>query len=203
MKIFILRHEDRTMDATFFSPLTSDGLENSIKLIEYLKQHKIDCIFSSPFIRTLQTIHPYAKTHNLKINIDHSLAEIQHPHIIPVKSYTINLPTYIAEQFNYNPNYMSTMNPQDHVYPETDKHVAERVKKFMKKLISEMLETDHNIIIVTHQVVCNIILQMATKKMDNIKIEPMFNYPRGGLTKVFDKDHFVFEPINWKFTAAV
>ena len=34
MKIFILRHEDRTMDGTFFSPLTQDGLDKSIKLIE-------------------------------------------------------------------------------------------------------------------------------------------------------------------------
>ena len=34
MKIFILRHEDRTQDATFFSPLTSTGLEKSELLVE-------------------------------------------------------------------------------------------------------------------------------------------------------------------------
>ena len=33
MKIYILRHEDRTMDCTFFSPLTQKGLENAIDLI--------------------------------------------------------------------------------------------------------------------------------------------------------------------------
>ena len=69
MKIYILRHEDRTMDGTFFSPLTQDGLDNSIKLIDVLNKCKIDTIYSSPFIRTLQTVLPYAKSRNLKINL--------------------------------------------------------------------------------------------------------------------------------------
>jgi 2,3-bisphosphoglycerate-dependent phosphoglycerate mutase len=89
MKIYILRHEDRTMDGTFFSPLTQDGLDNAVKLIELLNKYNIDCIYSSPFIRTLQTVYPYAKSKGLKINADHSLSEIQHPHIIPVKSFQI------------------------------------------------------------------------------------------------------------------
>ena len=37
MKIFILRHEDRTQDATFF-PLTSTGLERSEILVRYFKK---------------------------------------------------------------------------------------------------------------------------------------------------------------------
>ena len=31
MKIFILRHEERTIDATFFSPLTENGLIAGMK----------------------------------------------------------------------------------------------------------------------------------------------------------------------------
>lgn len=198
MKIYILRHEDRTMDATFFAPLTQDGLNNSIKLINILDKENIDCVFCSPFIRTLQTIYPYTKYKKLKINIDHSLAEIQHPHIIPVKSYTINLPTYIAEQFNYNPNYVSMMNPNDHIYPEVDKNVHDRVKIFISKVVEDMMESKHNVVIVTHQIVCNIILQMATKKK-GMTFETTFNYPRGALTKIFDENSFTFAPINWKY----
>ena len=37
MKIYILRHEDRTQDCTFFSPLTEFGLRNAKKLINVLK----------------------------------------------------------------------------------------------------------------------------------------------------------------------
>ena len=61
MKIYLLRHEDRTQDATFFSPLTKQGLENSVKLIKDLEKSNINIVYSSPFIRTLQTIHPYVK----------------------------------------------------------------------------------------------------------------------------------------------
>ena len=66
MKLYILRHEDRTMDLTFFSPLTKNGLEKSIDLINYLEKEKINLIYSSPYIRTLQTIYPYSKIYNLK-----------------------------------------------------------------------------------------------------------------------------------------
>jgi broad specificity phosphatase PhoE len=199
MKIYILRHEDRTMDGTFFSPLTQDGLENSIKLIEILNTHKIDTIYSSPFIRTLQTVLPYAKSKKLKINLEHSLSEIQHPHLIPVKSYQINLPQYIAEQFNYNPNYTSYLDPAYHIYPEDEKCVAARVKKFISKLVKEMADKNNNILIVTHQIVCNCLLKIATKKTGSINIECSYNYPKGGLTKIFDTEEWIFEPINWKF----
>jgi broad specificity phosphatase PhoE len=199
MKIFILRHEDRTMDGTFFSPLTQDGLENSIKLIDLLNKCNIDYIYSSPFIRTLQTIYPYSKSKGIKINPDHSLSEIQHPHIIPVKSYQINLPLYIAEQFNCNTSYTSILDPLYHMYPEDDKNVHNRVKNFITRLVSEKIETKYNIIIVTHQVVCNSLLKLSTKKIKDIKIDSAYNYPRGGLTKIFDTNEWLFQPLNWKY----
>jgi broad specificity phosphatase PhoE len=199
MKIYILRHEDRTMDGTFFSPLTQDGLDNSVKLNKILNDCKIDTIYSSPFIRTLQTVLPYTKHKKLKINLEHSLAEIQHPHLIPVKSYQINLPLYIAEQFEYNPNYTSYLDPSNHVYPEDEKCVASRVKKFVSKMVKEKADRNDTILLVTHQIVCNCLLKIATKQNKEITIDCSYNYPRGGLTKIFDTDEWVFEPINWKF----
>ena len=164
MKLYILRHEDRTMDATLFSPLTENGLHASIKLIEILNGQEIDYIYSSPFIRTLQTIHPYTKFKKLKINIEHSLSEIQHPHIIPEKSFTISLPKYIAKSFNYNKKYTSLLNPINHNYPEDEESVNIRVKAFISKIMNEHLDTKYNIILVTHQIICNAILKIATKK---------------------------------------
>lgn len=199
MKIFILRHEDRTMDGTFFSPLTQEGLDNSIKLIEILNKCNIDVIYSSPFIRTLQTVLPYSKSKGIKINLEHSLSEIQHPHLIPIKSYQINLPVYIAEQFNYNPMYTSYLDPTYHKYPEDEKNVCNRVKKFITKLITETVESKHNVLIVSHQIICNCLLKLATKKIKGINIESTYNYPKGGVTKIFDTDEWGFEPINWKF----
>jgi broad specificity phosphatase PhoE len=198
MEIFILRHEDRTMDASFFSPLTREGLDNSVKLIELLSKYKINKIYSSPFIRTLQTIHPYAKSIDKKINLEYSLSEIQHPQIIPSRSYKISLPEYIAESFNCNPKYVSLFNPNDHIYPEDESIVEKRVKNFIKKLINDNINSTNRIILVTHQVVCNIILKLITKH-NNIKIETTYNYARGGLTRVFMVDKWVCEPLNWVY----
>ena len=95
MIIYLLRHEDRTQDCTFFSPLTKKGLENSIILKDKLKELDINVIYSSPFIRTLQTIYPYSISSGNKINIDYSLAEIQLPDLIPPNSYKVKLPKYL------------------------------------------------------------------------------------------------------------
>jgi broad specificity phosphatase PhoE len=197
MKIFILRHEDRTQDATFFSPLTSSGLEKSEKLTDILIKHKINKIYSSPFIRTLQTINPYSDKYNIKVNLEYSLSEIQHPHIIPEKSYQVRLPEYIAEKFNSNPKYKSLLDPIDHIYPENDKDVSSRVRHFLNILLTNKLEKNDNILLVTHQIVCNEILKIVTKDMENIQITSLFNYPRGGLTQIFNKDKWLFETLNW------
>ena len=89
MKLYILRHEDRTMDLTFFSPLTKTGLENSVELIKYLENEKINIIYSSPYIRTLQTIYPYTKKYNFKTRLEYSLGELYQEDNIPKKSYQI------------------------------------------------------------------------------------------------------------------
>jgi len=199
MKIYILRHEDRTMDASFFAPLTKEGLDNAIKIIKILKEHDINKIYSSPFIRTLQTIYPYAKDTNKKINLEYSLSEIQHPHIIPMKSYQVSLPQYIAESFNYNPKYSSVMDPIDHSYPEDEKSVEKRVKKFISRILNDQINSESNIIIVTHQIICNLILKIVNRNNRNIHIDVTYNYPRGALTKVFDTDKWIFKPINWQY----
>ena len=64
MRLYILRHEDRPEDCSFFTPLSEQGLINSNKLTTILEKCKINYIISSPFIRTLQTIVPYAKKKN-------------------------------------------------------------------------------------------------------------------------------------------
>lgn len=199
MKLYILRHEDRTQDATFFSPLTKDGLENSEKLIELLKELNINLIYSSPFIRTLQTIHPYAKYKNLKINIDYSLSELQHPDLIPPNSYQVTLPKYIAKDFNYNKIYESLMQPTQFKYPEDEQAMMKRVKKILTKILTNH-KGDENIIIVTHQGICNMILKIVGKAINNERLKKFkFKYSTGKVTKVFDTDKWVFKNINWDF----
>jgi broad specificity phosphatase PhoE len=134
MKIYILRHEDRTQDCSFFAPLTKSGLENSIKLVKYLEKEKIDTIYSSPFIRTLQTIYPYAKEHDIKINIEYGLSELHNEEIIPKKAVGISLPEYLAESFNYNSEYKTLIKPTDINYPEKNKDAQDRIKRVLRKI---------------------------------------------------------------------
>jgi broad specificity phosphatase PhoE len=188
MKIYLLRHEDRTQDCSFFSPLTQDGLENSVKLIDRLKECKINRIFCSPFIRTLQTIYPYSKESNTNINIEYGLEEINHGDIIAPKNAGVHLPEYLATSFNHNSEYKSFIRPDMIVYPEKECHVEKRIKRFLRNLIIEYGNIDDNIILVTHQCVCLEILKIA-KKND-------IDYIKGMLSLVFDTNNgWLFEKI--------
>lgn len=204
MKIYILRHEDRTMDCTFFSPLTEKGLKNSLELIDKLKGEKINMIFSSPFIRTLQTIYPYSEKYKIPINLEYSLVEFQHEDIIPKNSYMVRLPEYLAKDFNSNANYNTEFEPEDISYPEKIDDVKKRVKRFFSNLIRNHHDKEVNIIIVTHQLACNIMTQIAYgKRNKNTDSDSDYgldvNYPKGALTKIMENNEWTFETLNWTY----
>lgn len=196
MKIFILRHEDRTQDASFFAPLTKNGLENSKKLIEKLNELHITHIYSSPYIRTLQTIYPYVKSKEMKVKLEYALSEINDPELISKNTYGTYLPEYIGQSFLYDENYKSFIEPSGLKYPEIKTDVNTRIKNFLKILITNHYKTDDRILLVTHQVVCNTILNLINK---SIKIKEQIEiYPTGALSFVFDDTEWIFKPINWK-----
>jgi broad specificity phosphatase PhoE len=196
MKIFILRHEDRTQDASFFSPLTKNGLENSKKLINKCEDLDITYVYSSPYIRTLQTIYPYIKSKEKQIRLEYALSEINDPHLIPKNAHGIYLPEYLAQSFLYDENYKSVIQPNELKYPETEKDVEARIKNFLKILITNHYKTDDRILLVTHQVVCNNILNLVNKIFKNK--DKVNNYQTGAITLVFENNDWTFKPINWK-----
>ena len=198
MKIYLLRHEDRTMDLTFFSPLTKNGLENSNELIKYLEKEKINTIYSSPYIRTLQTIYPYSKKYNIKPKLDYSIVELYQEDNIPKKSYQITLPEYISESFNYDQEYNSLMLPSNVEFPESISDFSKRIKKFLKNLIRYNYNSDKNIILVTHQGVIDMILNSISKKNKEVKDNfTDVKYPKGGLTQIFENNEWNVKKINW------
>jgi len=195
MKIYILRHEDRTQDCSFFSPLTETGLNNSIKLIDYLKKENINKIYCSPFIRTLQTIYPYSKTNDIHINLEYGLSELHHQDLIPKKALGILLPKYLAKAFNCNLDYKTVIKSTDIVYPETNNDVGKRLKRFLQNLIIENINSYENIVIVSHQSVCCEILKIVNK---NNKIDESLitTYDKGKLSLVFDTFEWKYKRIN-------
>ena len=199
MKIYILRHEDRTHDCTFFSPLTELGLHNSKKLITLLKENDINLIFSSPFIRTLQTINPYLKNYNLTVNLEYGLSEIQHPDIIPPKSVGIELPLYLAKHYNYNPKYVSYIKHNELNYPENTKGLQNRTIKMIRYIIKEYHATELNILLVTHQGLFDTILKIINKfsssHKNQLNTEIEASYQKGKLCLIFDND-WTFKKLN-------
>lgn len=83
IKVIFVRHaqsehdwkDDRTR------PLTADGKMESQSVKNYLKDKKIDCFFSSPYQRSIDTIADSAAYFNKKIHIDERFRERENgPH---------------------------------------------------------------------------------------------------------------------------
>ena len=195
MKIYILRHEDRTEDATFFSPLTEKGLNNANNLIDYLEKLGITKIYCSPYIRTMQTIYPFAKKNNFKLNLDYGLIEIQHPTIIPPKSVNIELPSYIAKQFIFNENYTSSIKASEIIYPEDTHALKLRTQKFIKHIITKFYKTNETILIVTHQGLCKVILSIIDK-FEKVNSDLIENYPLGKISLIFKGTEWTYKKVN-------
>jgi 2,3-bisphosphoglycerate-dependent phosphoglycerate mutase len=187
------------MDTSFYSPLTEEGIKKSIKLIDILKDEEIDIIYSSPFIRTIQTIFPYSKKYNYKINLDYSLSEMQNNKLILENSYKMKLPNYLMKKYNCS-NHKTIVEPEDYNYPEEINDLEKRVKKFLHYIISNHSNfKDKNIAIVTHMAVCNVINMIAYNnytKSNEYTMET--KYPKGALTRIFSNGSWDFKPINWK-----
>ena len=206
MKIYILRHEERPSDCSFFTPLTEQGLCNARKLILVLNEQdiKIDLILSSPFIRTLQTIYPYACNKKLNINLEYGLSEIHIPECITERAVGMILPEYIAKSFNYNNKYESIIKYNDIKYPENIIDVKNRINKILKNLICKYINTDTNILLVTHQSLCIFALENIIKS-ENINLEiknklkcstVKNDYTTGKLCLIFNEKQWDFKEIN-------
>lgn len=206
MKIYILRHEERPSDCSFFTPLTYNGLLNARKIADIIKNEdlKIDFILCSPFIRTLQTISPYVIKNNLLINLEYGLSEIHIPECINLRAVGLELPKYIAKSFNYNKSYDSIIKYNEIKYPEKIIDVNIRVNKILKHLLNNYTDKNINILIVTHQSLCACVLKNIInsshvnceikKKIENSNL--INNYKTGKICLIFNEKQWDFKEIN-------
>lgn len=167
MKIILLRHEERGIDIGFLSNLTENGIIKSFSnLPKKLKKLKIDLIFSSPFIRTLQTIFPYCNKYKKNVNIEYGLYEYLHnPYFLLFQWYytednieDMNLKSII------NINYTSIIEKKDFKVLEDEENLGFRIKKFISYLFNEY--PNKTILIVSHKGVINKIKDIYLKKTD-------------------------------------
>ena len=189
MKIFILRSCERIGDSTQFSPLTDSGTYNSFNLVNILEEEKIDVIFSSPYIRCIDTINPFSKKNSININIEYSLIEFLNEKLIPQSSYKIELPDNIKKNYLINKNYKELLSIEDLKYNENLDDVLKRMKYFIKYIFKEYGLTDKNILIISHMVPINVLLNYITKTYIKDKLYDIQTiYKSGSITKIFEYD---------------
>jgi 2,3-bisphosphoglycerate-dependent phosphoglycerate mutase len=75
--LYFIRHAepDYSVHDDMSRPLTPKGLSDAEKLVEKFSEIHIDSIYSSPYLRTIQTITPFSKARGLEINIIDNLRE--------------------------------------------------------------------------------------------------------------------------------
>lgn len=75
--VYFIRHaqSDRSFHDEQTRPLTAEGLADTEKIIDVLKDKSISHILSSPYTRTLQTVEGLSKTLKLEIETDSDFRE--------------------------------------------------------------------------------------------------------------------------------
>lgn len=76
-KVFFVRHAqpEHMWDDDRTRPLTDDGLNDTAKVLEFFRPTRIDCFYSSPYKRSIQTIASTAVYFDKEILIDERLRE--------------------------------------------------------------------------------------------------------------------------------
>lgn len=200
MKIYFLRHEDRYKAHSFFTPLSLKGKKNSIKLVYDLLSLKITQVYSSPFIRTLQTIEPFIKKSKLKVKLENSLREFNTINSLPKRESKLLLPEELHNQFNIDSKYKSFLKLEEIIYPEEESNLKRRFNNFLKNILEKYKNTDDNILIVSHAGLIEGFIRKLEKKKDEFKylkrIKP-YNYPLGRISLIVENNKLVFHSINW------
>ena len=155
MSVYVLRHEARGRDASYNSTLTKQGLSYSINLADRLKKLDIRTIYCSPFVRAIQTVHPYSVKNNVKINIDYALIEyIAYPEMLD-KSFHVTFTENELDYWNINPAYISSVKLADlsmgkNNLCEASSHVNYRTGEFLDVLKRYINGIEDNVLIVSH-----------------------------------------------------
>lgn len=141
MKIYLLRHQIRYPTVTFDTELTNYGknLANTQTCYE-LSKLGITKIYSSPFLRVLQTIGPYVNKYNKSVNIEYALSEYVNGFDLKIHP----IPNEWYNRYKINRYYASVVNPKE------ANNVEKRVE-FIHYLLKRYKNTNEKILLASHQ----------------------------------------------------
>ena len=167
-QILIIRHGNRLdfVHPEWFTiarkrydpPLSKDGKEQIQHLANNMTNEKIDHIFASPFLRTIQTAHIITQTLNLPIKLEAGLGEWHNPDWMTNSPQIHSQQELESEYTSIDWNYTSQITPQ---YPETNEDVLHRIKLITENLIGKY---QGNILIVGHSITVTGTIQALVKE---------------------------------------
>jgi 2,3-bisphosphoglycerate-dependent phosphoglycerate mutase len=182
MKLYIMRHCERNLNnCSFESPLLDIGHINAKKLCIIMKNYNINTIYSSPFLRSIQTGYYYSKKNNIPINIDYSLCEfmdIKDKNLMySINNY--NIPNEWRQNYNINTEQMFKTNFNNN---ESITICINRVNEFLNYIENKYRNINKNILLITHMSIINIILHIKKNTSENFDIDKY--YPMGLITNI-------------------
>ncbi len=126
-------------------PLSPEGVERSIALAQELSRAPIDVIFTSPFLRTIQTVDPLARILELPIRLEWGLCEWLCHDWTPALPETLTIDELKLDYPNIDLAYQSLVVP---CYPETSEELDARLLSIADKLVQNNCQ---NILAIAHK----------------------------------------------------
>lgn len=178
-----MRHCERDpYNISFESPLLEVGQYNVKKLFNTMDVYNITKLYSSPFLRTIQTASYYSNKKNIPIHIDYSLCEFV---VEEEKNLMTSLHNFIIPNTWHNTYNIIQKNMLIDTFNNTETldNCLNRVETFINHIIEAYKNTDENILLITHMSIVNVILKVLKKNDETFFIDKY--YPMGLITKVF------------------
>jgi broad specificity phosphatase PhoE len=126
-------------------PLSALGWQQSLELVPKLRNSHIQQIFTSPYLRTIQTAYPIAQSLGLLIQIEDGLKEWLNPSWSTSLPKTLPVKTLIDQGFPIDSHYLPQILP---TYPETITELTIRAATVARKIITQSISST---LIVAHK----------------------------------------------------
>ncbi|MGG1628662.1 histidine phosphatase family protein [Rossellomorea sp. NRS-1567] len=145
--IYLVRHA-KAEGQPFHSPLTEVGKQQAVELAAFLENRSIEAIYSSPFVRAIETIAPFAKQTPLPIQEDDRLGE----RVLSARE----LPDWM-EKLKDSFDDFSLVLPGG----ESNQQAMERARSFIENVLEK--EEDH-VVCVSHGNLTTLLLRLFDEK---------------------------------------
>jgi len=155
MKLFLIRHCERDMSPLYKSSLTKKGKNDALNLCINLNKNNIKKIYTSPYLRCIQTIHEYCKLFNVELNVENGVSETN---LMLIEDEIQS----VLDEFNIcNLKYKSKVSIDTLNNTNNDIHdIIKRVGNLIMEIIEDNKDYNNNILICTHSTIINVILYL-------------------------------------------